>query len=127
MSARYSAGVQTATLPEASLRASQVLSEVYQREIKPFLQPNIPPHTRLLTTREAGIAFDQIGATLPAAYRPTLVELARIVEERRQLGQQKRFHHLLHGWLLVHVPLSYALILLAAWHAVIALRYVHVR
>jgi hypothetical protein len=29
----------------------------------------------------------------------------------------------LHGWLLVHVPLSYAVLLLGAAHAVIALRY----
>ena len=32
-------------------------------------------------------------------------------------------HRLLHGWLLVHIPLSYALILLGAIHAVMALRY----
>jgi hypothetical protein len=32
-------------------------------------------------------------------------------------------HHVLHGWLLVHVPLSYATLLLGAVHAVIALRY----
>ena len=29
----------------------------------------------------------------------------------------------MHGWLLVHVPLSMALLLLGAVHAVIALRY----
>jgi hypothetical protein len=32
-------------------------------------------------------------------------------------------HRLLHGWLLVHVPLSYAVLLLGAIHAVVALRY----
>jgi hypothetical protein len=29
----------------------------------------------------------------------------------------------MHGWLLVHVPLSMALLLLGAVHAVVALRY----
>jgi hypothetical protein len=32
-------------------------------------------------------------------------------------------HKLLHGWLLVHIPASYALLLLGAIHAVVALRY----
>ena len=54
---------------------------------------------------------------------PTLHELEAICEERWQLAQQKRLHHLLHGWLFVHVPLSAALLLLSVAHAVIALRY----
>jgi hypothetical protein len=32
-------------------------------------------------------------------------------------------HRWLHGWLLLHVPLSLALLLLGAVHAIIALRY----
>ena len=28
-----------------------------------------------------------------------------------------------HGWLLVHIPLSYALLVLGAWHAVVAVRF----
>ena len=40
-------------------------------------------------------------------------ELQAICEERRQLAVQRRLHHWLHGWLLIHVPLSYALLLLS--------------
>jgi hypothetical protein len=36
---------------------------------------------------------------------------------------QERLHHWLHGWLLVHIPLSLALIGLGFVHAVVALRY----
>jgi hypothetical protein len=32
-------------------------------------------------------------------------------------------HHLLHGWLMLHVPLSLALLLLGCIHAFMALRY----
>jgi len=39
------------------------------------------------------------------------------------LTRQARLHRWLHAWLLVHVPLSIALILLGAVHAVVALRY----
>lgn len=42
---------------------------------------------------------------------------------RTFLAQQKRLHHVLHGRLLVHVPLSTALLLLSITHAVVALRY----
>jgi len=41
----------------------------------------------------------------------------------RQLAVQVRLHHWLHGWLLVHVPLSMALLLLSVVHAIVTLRY----
>ena len=41
----------------------------------------------------------------------------------RQLRRQIRYHHWLHGWLLLHVPLSLALLLLGCAHAIMALRY----
>ena len=34
-----------------------------------------------------------------------------------------RLHHVLHGWLFVHVPLSYGLMVLATVHAIQALQY----
>jgi hypothetical protein len=36
---------------------------------------------------------------------------------------QTKFQHWLHGWLLIHVPGSIALILVTAWHAWIGLRF----
>ena len=41
----------------------------------------------------------------------------------RRLAEQERFYRWLHGWLLVHVPLSMTLLLLSLVHAVISLRY----
>ena len=52
-----------------------------------------------------------------------LQALDEICEEREQLNRQAKLHYWLHGWLFVHVPLSYALLALSAIHAVIALRY----
>jgi hypothetical protein len=52
-----------------------------------------------------------------------LQDLEDICDEARQLVRQEQLHHLLHGWLLVHIPISLALILLGAVHAVMALRY----
>ena len=60
---------------------------------------------------------------LPAVAHATLTDLRDICDEARQLTRQERVHRWMHGWLLVHIPLSLALILLGAMHAVMALRY----
>jgi len=39
------------------------------------------------------------------------------------LMRQERMHGILHAWLLVHVPLSFALMALAIAHIIGALRY----
>jgi hypothetical protein len=56
-------------------------------------------------------------------HHPILDDLENICEEERQLTLQSQLHVWLHGWLLLHIPLSLALILLGAVHAVMALRY----
>ena len=59
----------------------------------------------------------------PVAFHQALEDLENICEEERQLSRQRRLYHWLHAWLLVHVPLSLALLLLGGIHAVMALRY----
>jgi hypothetical protein len=63
----------------------------------------------------------------PLAEQEQVVDLQAIVEERRQLLKQKKMHDILHGWLIVHVPISYGLMLISTFHAVYALRYVVIR
>ncbi len=67
--------------------------------------------------------FQQLRILLPAALHSAAGDLETICEEKRQLDQQRRYHLVLHGWLLVHIPLSYAVLVLGAMHAVMALRY----
>jgi hypothetical protein len=67
--------------------------------------------------------FAELRRLVPPAHHETLADLAHICEERRQLALQARLHRWLHGWLLVHVPVSYALLLLVAAHAVMTLLY----
>lgn len=71
----------------------------------------------------ARVAFQQLRALVPPAMHSTVDDLENICEEKRQLDRQDRIHRILHGWLLVHVPLSFALLLLGAIHAVEALRF----
>ena len=67
--------------------------------------------------------FEELRRRLPPALHDTVKDLEDICEEERQLNRQARLHYWLHGWLLLHVPLSFALLLLGAVHAVMALRY----
>ena len=47
----------------------------------------------------------------------------RSAKSAASLLVQRRLHLWLHGWLLVHVPLSFAFLVLTAVHAVLSLRY----
>jgi hypothetical protein len=44
-------------------------------------------------------------------------------ESGRQFDRQERLHRWLHGWLLVHLPLSIVLIVLMLVHIYTALKY----
>ena len=106
----------------ALLEGSAPLKEFYLREVKPFLSSN-GRAARLDTRARAIPIFAQVRTALPPALHETLSDLEAICEEHRQLALQVRLHHWLHGWLFLHVPLSMALLVLAAVHAVMALRY----
>jgi hypothetical protein len=99
------------------------LRDTYVSEIRPYLGRELPRNGRVgnPTGREA--LFGNLKTILPPAAHGALDELRGICEERGQLARQKRMQHWLHGWLLLHVPLSMALLLLGVVHAVIALRY----
>jgi hypothetical protein len=94
----------------------------YEREILPYL--NHAPGRSLLAGRaEAERRFAGVRLLVPRELQDAVDDLENMCEEERQLALQARLHRWLHGWLLVHVPLSVALILLGAVHAVVALRY----
>lgn len=109
--------------PADPLPGSQRLKDLYLNDIRAFLARDLPRNGRLGTPARAKVLFQHLRTSLASPLQETVNELEAICEERRQLAQQKRLHHVLHGWLLVHVPLSAALLLLSIAHAVVALRY----
>ena len=99
------------------------LRNFFEQEMKPFLQNPGARGQALADQAQARSAFLQLRTLVPPALHSTLEDLESICEEERQLSLQARLHLWLHGWLLLHIPLSLALILLGAFHAVMALRY----
>ena len=127
-SAAVSAGASAAVAaaPEIILLSeeeSAPLRRFYLNEMRPFLERPKQRGQRLTDAGKASSAFAGLRTLLPAAAHVTLADLEDICDEARQLTCQERLHHWLHGWLLLHIPLSLALILLGAIHAVMALRY----
>ena len=78
---------------------------------------------RLGVAGKARNAFAGLQTLLPVAAHATLNDLEEICDEPRQFVRQERLHRWLHGWLLVHIPISLAHMVLGAIHAVMALRY----
>lgn len=103
--------VETASAMEVEHADKARFTELYRTNIRPRLER---PPTDLLRSLRSNVAVE---------FYPALDELEGICEEQRQLNQQTRMYHWLHAWLLVHVPLSIALLVLGGVHAIVALRY----
>lgn len=102
---------------------SRQLKQFYLGVARVFLQDPKRRGHRLAHAENARVAFSGMKTLLPVSVHPLLQELEEICDEARQLTRQESLHRWLHGWLLWHIPLSLALIVLGAVHAVIALRY----
>ena len=116
-------GPESAETAVALADEAAPLHNFYEREMKPFLAK---PGTRGIALGDAGqarSAFAQLRTLVPPSLHVAIEDLESICEEERQLTLQSKLHLWLHGWLLLHIPLSLALILLAAVHAVMALRF----
>jgi hypothetical protein len=93
----------------------------YDREARPFLgarngAAGRPRHI------ESQLARFRDAPDL-AGVREQLEKLRTLCSRRRDIAEQERFHHLLHVWLAVHVPLAVALLVLGTAHAVLSTYY----
>jgi len=114
------AAAETVVLSEEE---SAPLRKFYLGEMRPFLEQPKSRGSRLGDADKAHRAFSGLRTLMPQAAQAAVQDLEDICDEARQLVRQERLHRLLHGWLLMHIPISLALILLGAVHAVMALRY----
>jgi hypothetical protein len=98
------------------------LREFYVKEMRPFLEHPAHRHALAHRTSAAG-RFTKLRPLVPTSLESVIQDLENVCEEERQLMRQERMHGLLHGWLIVHVPLSFAMMVLAAVHVFMALRF----
>ena len=117
-----SAAAALATTERIDAEESAPLREFYMQEMRPFVAHPARIHP-LADARTASGRFEKVRALVPADFHTAIADLENICEEERQLMRQARLHRVLHGWLLLHVPVSIALLVLAVAHVVVALRY----
>jgi len=122
-SAGTQGGLTVASGLQANQQVSAQLRQFLDDDMRPYLEHAGAHAMRLGQTAQAQKLFQRFRVLLPPELHSNLDDLENICEEKRQLDKQSRLHKILHGWLLVHIPLSYALLLLGAVHAVVALKF----
>lgn len=115
------AQLATGNKPPPDGSPAAILNRFYADRVVPVLSPAASPRGASATVLFE--AFTEVRGQLPGDLQPTVSELEQLVRQRLQLDTQRRFQRILHGWLLVHVPMSWAMLLLSIVHAVMALKF----
>ncbi|MDQ2918613.1 MAG: hypothetical protein M3R10_01895 [Verrucomicrobiota bacterium] len=99
------------------LDSAEALSTFIGDRLLPYLEARRGDGFRLGHAREAGEIFRHLEARVTALYRGRVKEMEIWCDQRRLLDLQTRMQHWMHSWLLVHVPVSFLLLLMTVWHA----------
>jgi hypothetical protein len=101
---------------------AEPLRRFYHEYIIPFLQPTqrVSP---LANAGRADSLFVALRTMTPPHIHPGIDEVRDLVTRRRMLLRQRDLMRILFAWLLVHVPMSWGLLLLVGAHAIYALRF----
>jgi hypothetical protein len=94
-----------------------------EEQVMPYLQARRGNRFRLNDTSYSDDTFRFVKLRVADTYRGRVEEIQAWCDQRRMLDLQVRLHHWLHSWLFVHVPFSFLLIMLTAWHAYVTLFY----
>jgi hypothetical protein len=98
-----------------------VLFDFIDRQVLPYLRAGDSNRRRLGNRRYSEDIFRMVKLRVAPEYSPHIEEIQAWCDQRRMLDVQTRLQHWLHGWLFIHVPLSYLLIFMTAWHAFVTL------
>jgi hypothetical protein len=113
--------VTSAPLESGDLASEAVLLDFIDRQVLPYLRAGDSNRRRLGNPRYSEDIFRMVRLRVAPEYSPDIEEIQAWCDRRRMLDVQTRLQHWLHGWLFIHVPLSYLLILMTAWHAFVTL------
>ena len=108
---------------EGDAESEAVLVEFLERQVLPYLKARRGERFRLGNSRFSDDTFRFVKLRVAEVYRSRVEEIQAWCDERRMLDLQTKLHHWLHGWLFVHVPISFLLLMLTAWHAFATLFY----
>ncbi len=109
--------------PPTDTASEAALVEFLERQILPYLAASRGDKFRLGDRRFAEDMFRFVKLRVTEAYRLRVEEIQAWCDERRMLDLQVKLQHWLHGWLFIHAPVSFLLLMLTTWHAFVTLFY----
>jgi hypothetical protein len=111
-----------AEIPPADRDSAEAILTFLKEEASPYLETKRGTGHRLANPRDSDVIFRQLKLNVTPKWLPRVEELQSWCDERRRMDLQTSLQHWLHGWLLIHVPVSVLLIVITLWHAIVAVR-----
>ncbi|HTW46860.1 MAG TPA: hypothetical protein VMD92_02865 [Acidobacteriaceae bacterium] len=108
-------------IPEINVELKE-FTDTFAAQIEPWLE-NKASKSPLNDRTQSAQLFEGLHRLMPERAWKTVDALEEICEEKRQLDRQVVLHRTMHAWLMCHIPLSVALIVLGFVHAIGSLRY----
>ena len=110
-------------IPAEPIAGSELLRNVYKGKVVDFLRDGERSRSPLVDPNKSASVFHDLRAKCPAEAHEAITAIEDLCGQRRQFDRQRRLHRWLHGWLLVHLPLSVALVALMIVHIIVTLKY----
>jgi hypothetical protein len=111
-----------AELATAPVARSEPLRELYSLSVKPYLDNPVGEGV-LADAVKSGQVLRRYRHLLPEELHSRVERLGRICDDYRTLRLREKIQNRVDAWMVVHVPLSLALVILVAVHAIYSLRY----
>lgn len=115
--------VAPTTESEADAQSRRAISNFLHDELFPYLRLENGRGHRLANPRVADATFRSLRVMCSPEWQGQVNLMDQWAYDRRNLDAQTRMQHWLHFWLLVHVPVSFILIVFTFWHAYVTLVY----
>jgi hypothetical protein len=114
-------GAAAAPVMTAEDSSPQVLLDFLDDELLPYLRSG--RSARLAEKRSSDDVFRLLKLNVSDMFRAKVEEIQGWVDDFRMMAVQARMHYWLHAWLIVHVPVSFILLVWTFWHAYITWVY----
>lgn len=109
-------------IPPEDLQSATLIAAFVESDAESYLRARNGRGHRLSDERESNSAFRNLKLSVTPQWGARVDDLKNWCDERRRMDMQTKLQHWLHGWLLIHVPVSLLLIVVTLWHAIVAVR-----
>ena len=115
-------GRGVANAPDEDSKSRERILAFLDEAALPYLSARRATRLKLAKQRESDSLFRGLKINVSSKWRPRVEELQGWCDDRRGIDIQTKLQHWLHGWLLIHAPVSILLIVITLWHAFVAVR-----